>query len=133
MGIDRDRDTYPDGDELDSGSNPGNPLSTPVTVGVPHGRTDAGYAFEMVKPSLTRGPTEVVFSLGRAGRVDIEIYDVLGRGARVLARGAHFAAGRQSVTWDGRRDDGSSLGAGVYFVQVRTDGGRWTRPVVMTR
>jgi len=132
-GIDRDRDTYPDGDELDAGSNPGNPNSTPLTVGVAPGRGESSYAFEMLKPSITKGPTEVVFSLGRAGRVDIEIFDVLGRRARVLARGAHFTAGRQSVLWDGRRDDGSSPGAGVYFVQVRTDGGRWTRPLVMAR
>lgn len=133
MGIDRDRDTYPDGDELNAGSDPGNPLSTPANVGVPGGRGESGFAFEMMKPSLTRGTSEVVFSLGRAGRVDIAIYDVLGREARVLARGDQFGAGRQSVMWDGRRGDGSAAGTGVYFVQVRTDGGRWTRPVVMTR
>jgi YVTN family beta-propeller protein len=133
MGIDRDRDTYPDGDELDAGSGPGNPFSTPANVGVPNGRTERGYAFEMMKPSITNGPTEVVFSLARAGRVDIDVYDVMGRQARVLARGTAFAAGRQSVAWNGRRDDGSALGAGVYFVRVRTEGGRWTRPVVMTR
>ena len=133
MGIDRDRDTYPDGDELDAGSDPSDPLSTPANVGIAGGRPGNGYAFEMMRPSLTRGPTEVVFSLGRAGRVDITIYDVLGREARGLARGTYFGAGRQSVAWDGRRDDGSAAGAGVYFVQVRTDGGRWTRPVVMTR
>ena len=33
IGIDRDRDTYPDGDELDYGTDPGDPNSTPVGVG----------------------------------------------------------------------------------------------------
>lgn len=132
MGIDRDRDTFLDGDERDAGSNPGDPNSTPANVGVTREGQD-GFAFERLKPSLTRGPTDVVFSLGRAGRVDIEVYDVMGRAARVLARGEHFAAGRQTVSWDGRRSDGSPAGAGVYFVRVRTDGGRWTRPLVMTR
>jgi YVTN family beta-propeller protein len=133
MGIDRDRDTYPDGDELDAGSDPGNPLSTPANVGVGDERPGSGYAFEMMKPSLTRGPTEVVFSIGRAGRVDVEVFDVLGRTARGLARGAYFTAGRHRVAWDGRRDDGAAAGAGVYFVRVRTEGGHWTKPVVMTR
>jgi flagellar hook assembly protein FlgD len=65
--------------------------------------------------------------------VDIEVFDVLGRTARGLARGAYFAPGRHSVAWDGRRDDGGQAGAGVYFVRVRTEGGHWTRPVVLTR
>ncbi len=133
MGVDRDRDTYLDGDELDAGSDPGHPLSTPVTVGVGDDRGGSAFAFERVSPSLTRGPTEVVFSLGRAGRVDVVVFDVLGRTTRSLARGAYFAAGRQRIAWDGRRDDGSAAGAGVYFVNVRTDGGRWTKPVVVTR
>jgi DNA-binding beta-propeller fold protein YncE len=132
MGLDRDRDTYFDGDELDAGSDPGDPNSIPSNVGVTRDG-DGGYAFERLKPSLTRGPTEIVFSLGRAGRVDIEVYDVMGRAARILARGEQFAAGRQTVAWDGRRGDGSAAGAGVYFVRVRTEGGRWTRPLVMTR
>ncbi len=132
MGIDRDRDSYPDGDELDAGSDPGNPASTPANVGVA-GVPGTGYGLEAVKPNPTRGPTEVVFRLGQAGRVDVGVYDVLGRVARVVAHGAWYQAGRQSVSWDGRRGDGSRAGTGVYFVKVRTAGGRWTRPLVMTR
>ena len=132
MGIDRDRDTYPDGDELDAGSDPGDPNSNPSQTGVPHDG-GSGYAFEMVRPGLTRGPTEVVFTLGHAGLVSVEVFDVLGRVARVIAHEAPFAAGRSSVAWDGRLADGRAAGTGVYFVQVRTDGGRWTRPVVVRR
>jgi len=65
--------------------------------------------------------------------VSVEVYDVLGRVARVIAHDAPFAAGRSSVTWDGRLADGRAAGTGVYFVHVRTDGGRWTRPVVVRR
>jgi hypothetical protein len=133
IGIDRDRDGFFDGDELDAGSDPGDPASTPVMVGVPHGGPGSGFALETVKPNPTRGPVEVVFSLGRAGRVDIEVYDVLGREARVIARNSWYEAGRQSVSWDGRRGDGNPAGTGIYFVRVRTEGGRWTRPVVMAR
>lgn len=133
MGVDRDRDLYRDGDELDLGSDPGDPASTPPNVGVPPGGAGGRYALEMVKPNPTQGPLDVVFSLGRAGRVDVEVYDLLGRQARVLARGTWFEAGRQTVSWDGRRSDGTRAGAGVYFVRVRTEGGRWTRPVLMTR
>ena len=70
---------------------------------------------------------------GRPGRVEVTVYDVLGREARVVARGTWFAAGRHSVRWDGRRADGAQAGAGVYFVRVRTEGGQWTRPLLVTR
>jgi hypothetical protein len=133
MGIDRDRDGYPDADELDAGSDPANPASIPPNVGVLPVTPRGGYGFEMVKPNPTHGPTELVFSLGRAGRVDIEVYDLLGRVERVVARGAYYEAGRQSVRWDGRRDDGSVAGAGVYFVRVSTEGGHWSRPLLMMR
>ena len=46
--------------------------------------------------------------------------DVAGRRVRALASGAQFGAGRQSVTFDGRDDQGRPLGAGLYFYRVRT-------------
>jgi hypothetical protein len=75
----------------------------------------------------------VVFSLARPGPVTIEVYDVLGRTARVLARDQAFPIGRSHVEWDGRRGDGTIARTGVYFVSVRTEGGHWTRPVVVRR
>ena len=132
MGIDRDRDSYPDADELDAGSNPGDPASTPANVGAPFS-SGSRDGLEGVRPNPAHGPIEVVFRLARAGRVDLEIYDVLGRLTRVVARARTFEAGRHIVGWDGRRGDGSPAGAGIYFLRIRTPGGQWTRPVVMTR
>jgi hypothetical protein len=99
-------------------------------AGVPNDG-DSGYRFETVKPNPTRGPSEVVFSLGRPGTVDILVFDVLGRETRALARDARFTAGKHSVAWDGRRTGGGAAGAGIYYVRVRTEGGQWTRPLVL--
>jgi len=132
MGIDRDRDSYPDADELDAGSNPGDPASTPANVGVP-APAGAVDVLEGVRPNPAHGPVEVVFRLAGAGRVDVEVFDVLGRLTRVVARARTYEAGRQVVAWDGRRGDGMRAGAGLYFLKIRTPGGQWTRLVVMTR
>jgi hypothetical protein len=132
MGVDRDRDTYFDRDELDAGSNPANPLSTPINVGV----TPAGgqrFALEFVRPNPFRSGTEVVLSLGRAGPVDVAVFDLLGREVRSLARREWHPPGRVTLRWDGRRGDGSEAGVGVYFVRVRTEGGQWSRPVARIR
>jgi hypothetical protein len=133
IGIDRDRDTYPDGDELDAGSAPDDPSSIPPNVGVAAGAGGMRVGLDAVMPNPASGPAEIVFSLSRPGKVDIEVYDLLGRVARVVARDAWFAAGRRNVIWDGRRGDGRAAGTGVYFVRLRAEGGTWTRPVLMRR
>jgi YVTN family beta-propeller protein len=130
MGIDRDRDGYLDGDELDARSDPGNPASTPLNVGVRPGAGPDRFALRSIGPNPFRASTEVEFSLGRDGRVDLAVYDVMGREVRAVARGRFLAAGPQRLAWDGRRDDGGSASAGVYFIRLRTEGGAWSRPVV---
>jgi flagellar hook assembly protein FlgD len=86
-----------------------------------------------VKPNPFRAFTEVAFILGRAGRVDLTVYDVLGREVRPIARGVSLAAGPQSLRWDGRRADGSPAAAGVYFLRLKTEAATWTRPVIRVR
>jgi len=129
MGIDRDRDTYLDGDELDAGSHPGDPLSTPNNVGVPVAAKPR-FGFDRVSPNPFHGDATSQFTLGRAGRVDLVVYDVLGREVRAVARGRAMGAGRQTLVWDGRRNDGTVATGGVYFLRLITEGGTWTRMAV---
>lgn len=130
MGVDRDRDTHLDGDELDAGSDPGNPLSTPLTVGVDPGAGRAPFAFESLAPNPFRIAADVRFVLRQPSAVDLRVYDVLGREVRRIATGERFAPGAHVVRWDGRGADGARAGAGVYFVRLRTEFGEKTRAVV---
>ena len=129
MGLDRDRDTYLDGDELDAHSDPGNPLSTPGNVGVTGPGADH-FTLRAVRPNPSRGAVEVLFSLGRRSRVDLVVYDLMGREVRAVARGLWLEPGEQSLRWDGRRGDGRVASPGVYFLRLASPGGTWTRPVV---
>ena len=131
-GLDRDRDSYPDGDELDAGSDPGNPASTPLNVGVRRA-LDPAIGLRAVRPNPFRTAADVEFTLGTPGPVDVRIYDLLGREVRALARGERFEAGTQRLRWDGRGGGGAQSSAGVYFVKVRLAGREWTRAVVRLR
>jgi hypothetical protein len=133
MGIDRDCDTYYDGDERDANSNPGDPNSTPLNVDVAPIAPRQEFALRSVKPNPFRSAVEVSFTLGRAGPVDLVVYDVLGREVRSVARGSRLEAGPQSLTWDGRDANGRESGAGVYFVRLKTERATWTRPVARVR
>jgi YVTN family beta-propeller protein len=132
-GIDRDGDTYPDGDERDAGSNPDSPNSTPLNVGVTPGPAREEFALRAVKPNPFRAAVEVSFTLGRRGPVDLVVYDVLGREVRAVARRVQLEAGPQSLTWDGRDTGGREAGAGLYFVRLNTERAAWTRPVIRVR
>ena len=51
----------------------------------------------------------------------LAIYDATGRECAVLVDGTQ-AAGRQRVSWDGRRADGGRVPAGVYFARLAMSG-----------
>jgi len=71
------------------------------------------------------------FALPQAGRVELEIHDLLGRRVASLAD-REFAAGVHRLTWDGTAA-GGRVSAGMYFARFRS--GRWTttKSVVVVR
>ena len=68
-------------------------------------------------PNPCRRETEIDFSLAEPKPVHLEVLDLAGRRVATLVRGAR-PAGRQSVRWDRRGDDGTRVASGVYFVRL---------------
>ncbi|MFN8589017.1 MAG: T9SS type A sorting domain-containing protein [Candidatus Eisenbacteria bacterium] len=92
------------------------------------GPSRAEFAFGRVTPNPAGGEATLHFSLPRAGWARLEVVDLSGR--RVWASEGEFAAGEQSVRWNGRAADGSALRSGVYFVRLQSrDGVRTGRMV----
>ena len=54
-------------------------------------------------------------------RVDLALYDVLGRRVRQLWDGP-LRVGSHRFTWDGRDEEGKEVAAGVYIYKVEVDG-----------
>jgi flagellar hook assembly protein FlgD len=67
--------------------------------------------------------------LPRASSVTLDVFDVRGRHLRQLLDG-NLAAGTHPVHWDGRDHAGRALGAGLYFVRLKTPSGIVTERVV---
>src|SRR5580765_8129625 len=99
--------------------------AAPQTLDTP--QASRGYAnFMKIGNSVMRQGTSVVrFSVAKAGRVQVSIYDVTGRKIRNLADRV-FPAGESKLEWDGMDDAGSKVARGVYFVRssVQKDAGR---------
>jgi hypothetical protein len=86
-----------------------------------------------VGPSPTRGAVTLSFQLERAEPVCVRVYSVAGGLVREMSVG-QLPAGRHSMVWDGRDDQGRQASAGVYWVraQLGNTGGA-TRRVVLLR
>ena len=93
-------------------------LARPASV-EPVGAEVTALELEPSRPNPAHGALEIGFSLPSAGRVDLRVYDVLGRQVRVLA-GREFAAGRSAITWDGRDDAGRRVPRRVYLYRLES-------------
>ncbi len=111
---------------------PAMPVWIPGQTGV--GDAGPGTAvpgLRLAAPSHFTAAVGVAYEMQRAGEVRMTVYDGLGRLVRTVARG-RSAAGRHSVTWDGRRSDGRPVPAGVYYLRLETPAGRLGRKLVKT-
>jgi probable HAF family extracellular repeat protein len=108
-------------------------LLTPVGgAGVPPGTASAALRFAGASPNPAREGSRFGFGLPRAGRASLVLHDLSGRAVRGLAAG-WFAAGEQSVAWDGRDDRGARLAPGAYFARLSTEQGTLARRFVVVR
>jgi glucose/arabinose dehydrogenase len=83
-------------------------------------------------PVPFRDALPLSYGLPRTGRAQIDVYDVRGRRVRRLVD-SHDNAGLHRTTWDGLDDGGRPLGAGIYFVRLRTPAGERSLRVVRMR
>lgn len=103
----------------------------PAIVGVPT-VIPATELLSQSTPNPMRTAASIRYALPHAGRVELSIYNALGRRVRSLVSGPK-GAGQHAVSWNGRDDLGSRVGAGVYFYELRTDDIRETRRLTITR
>src|SRR5262249_30217307 len=134
LGIDRDLDGSRDGDELDAGSDPGDPASTPgnVATGVkPLGRTPALLFMAGARPAPTESRPGA--PLGGSGPVTLAIYDVRGALVRRLVNHEQWASGTRVESWDLRSDAGTSVSSGIYFAKLEAPGTVLTRRLTIVK
>jgi hypothetical protein len=80
-------------------------------------------------PNPFNPSTSIVFGLPNTGQVTIDIYNLQGAHVRSLATGT-FAAGYQTVTWDGRDNSGQSVSAGTYLYRLQAEGLALTKKMI---
>ena len=86
------------------------------------------HEFEMTAyPNPFNAMTTISFSLPKAGRVKVEVFDVMGRKVQALAYEIQQAGDHRVVF------DGTGLASGIYFARVTTRGQTATRKLLLVK
>ena len=83
-------------------------------------------------PNPFSDQVRLTFSLNRAARVSIRVYDASGRLIRKLIEGG-LRAGTHSATWNHRDDRSNKVSNGIYFAKLVAEGTAEVHKLVLTR
>ena len=83
-------------------------------------------------PNPFNPKTTIAFTLAKAGKVDINIYNLKGQKVKTLLSD-NLLPGKHSIVWDGKDDKGSGLGSGIYFVKMQTGKTTETRKITLLK
>ena len=82
------------------------------------------------QPNPFREVTAIEFVVPVSGRVQLAVFDVIGRHLATLVD-EYLAAGKQVVLWHGRTAGGERLPAGVYYCRLKSGNSTLTRRMVL--
>jgi hypothetical protein len=71
-------------------------------------------------PNPFNPSTEIRFAVPRESKIQLLIFDILGRHVRTLVDET-FTPGRYEAVWDSRDDNGMKVGSGVYLYRLTAD------------
>ncbi len=83
-------------------------------------------------PNPFNPTTHIEFSLKKAGRVELAVYNINGQKVRTLVSG-EMEADNHKVTWNGKDDRGNSVSSGVYFYRLQTSEVSQTKKMLMLK
>ncbi|MCH7761492.1 T9SS type A sorting domain-containing protein [candidate division TA06 bacterium] len=91
-------------------------------TGIEKGRSDFGFRISEIGlqknyPNPFTLKTTIQYGLSEPDFVRLTIYDITGRPLRVLVD-KRQEPGQYEIFWDGRNDEGSRIGSGVYFTRL---------------
>ena len=106
---------------------------TPLTSSVGHPADGAVAALQMEPlASPAAGPARIRFRLSSQSDVDVSVYGLGGRRIKEVYRG-RLPAGRRELVWDVHDQSGARAPAGVYWVQIRSEGSKAVKRMVVLK
>jgi hypothetical protein len=76
------------------------------------------FALFQNQPNPFNPETRISYYLSEACKVELSIYNVLGRKVKILFDG-YQTSGTKTLVWDGKDDQGNQLSSGIYFYRLQ--------------
>jgi hypothetical protein len=83
-------------------------------------------------PNPFNPTTTINFSMTRAGRVEVKVYDLIGHHVATLVSD-YLPAGEHKVVWDGRDMQGRPVASGTYLYRLEVNGATLTRQMTLLK
>jgi hypothetical protein len=83
-------------------------------------------------PNPFNPSTKIEFTLERAGKVKLEVYNVLGQCMKTLLD-EYLSNGSYEAEWDGTTESGMKVSSGIYFYRLSTDEFSRTRKMMLMK
>lgn len=83
-------------------------------------------------PNPFNGGTKIRFQLPESTQISLKIYNILGREVKSLLN-EKKEAGYYTIQWDGTNENGSLVGSGVYYYQIRTGDRRVVKKMLLLK
>ena len=83
-------------------------------------------------PNPFNPSTNIVFDIPYTSRVNLTIYNLIGKKVRLLADNI-FNAGSHSVTWNSIGDDGQQSPSGIYFLRFEAESIVYIQKIILLR
>nr|MBP9211730.1 T9SS type A sorting domain-containing protein [Bacteroidota bacterium] len=90
------------------------------------------YALSQNFPNPFNPVTTIQYTLANSGRVQLEIFNILGQNVRTLVD-SDQNIGAYAVVWDGKDNHGILLSSGIYYYQIRSKEYRSARKMTFVK
>ena len=115
----------------DFAGNEGKPARVNTLSGT--GGTPKSYVLSVSNhPNPFNPRTTVNYTIPSRGFVTVNVFDARGSRVRILFQGERDA-GAFRVEWDGRADNGATVGSGVYFARIEHNGATRSKKMLLLK
>ena len=80
---------------------------------------NSNFSNELVYPNPFMKDTKIEFTLKRADKIQVAVYNSSGAMVRNLVAGNLIAEGQYQIIWDGKSATGEELASGIYLYEIR--------------